>query len=506
MHPRNVGEIPDASGVGTVGNPVCVVPGTLIHANSQILQVKDIHKGINVLGHDGRYHKVSRVYKRLFKGDIYSVTVTNLGQTTVTGDHHVLALRMHNELYKMRSQSKYIPDWCLIKELEKGDVILYPLLEETCDIEAVKFDVEKSRFDFKSKALPESIKVNNDFLLLVGYYLSEGYVRTDKCKGTLGFVFGAKEKEYVNETACLMKKIFGLTPARLVRNKNKTAVDIPFYSAPLARFFAAHFGKGASNKRLPHWMMLLPPEKQKIILCSLFRGDGYVDEKRQRAKYVTISQQLAYQLKLLLLRQKIIASFSVGKAYGMHKKSYLFYIQDDESLRKISDITKIKMRIKAREKNIHKSWLDNNYYYATIREIKSNKYRGLVYNLEVDDVHSYVSDSLSLHNCGDIMKMFIKIENDIIVDAKFKTFGCGAAISTSSMVTEMVKGKSIDEALKISNKAVAEALGGLPPIKMHCSVLAEEALKSALADYYRKIGKDPSAFEPKKDSHEHHEH
>ncbi len=108
--------------------------------------------------------------------------------------------------------------------------------------------------------------------------------------------------------------------------------------------------------------------------------------------------------------------------------------------------------------------------------------------------------------CGDIMKMFIKVENDIIVDVKFKTFGCGAAISTSSMVTEMVKGKSIEDALKISNKAVAEALGGLPPIKMHCSVLAEEALKSALADYYKKTGKDPSAFEPKKESLEHHEH
>jgi nitrogen fixation NifU-like protein len=105
--------------------------------------------------------------------------------------------------------------------------------------------------------------------------------------------------------------------------------------------------------------------------------------------------------------------------------------------------------------------------------------------------------------CGDVMKMFIKVENNVIVDAKFKTFGCGAAISTSSMVTEMVKGKTIEEALKISNKAVAEALGGLPVIKMHCSVLAEEALRSALADYYKKTGKDPSAFEPKKDAHGH---
>jgi len=85
--------------------------------------------------------------------------------------------------------------------------------------------------------------------------------------------------------------------------------------------------------------------------------------------------------------------------------------------------------------------------------------------------------------CGDVMELYIKVKDDIIVDAKFKTFGCGAAIATSSMVTELVKGKSIKEALAISNRAVAEALGGLPPIKMHCSVLAEEALRSAIDDY-----------------------
>jgi len=103
--------------------------------------------------------------------------------------------------------------------------------------------------------------------------------------------------------------------------------------------------------------------------------------------------------------------------------------------------------------------------------------------------------------CGDVMKMYLKIENNIIVDVKFKTFGCGAALATSSMVTEMVKGKSIDDALKVTNKAVAEALGGLPPVKMHCSVLAEEALRSALKDYYQKQGK-PVPFEIKEHRHE----
>lgn len=91
--------------------------------------------------------------------------------------------------------------------------------------------------------------------------------------------------------------------------------------------------------------------------------------------------------------------------------------------------------------------------------------------------------------CGDVMRLYIKVENGRIVDVKFKTFGCGAAIATSSMVTDLVKGKTLDEALQISNKAVAEALGGLPKIKMHCSVLAEEALRAAIEDYRKKANK-----------------
>lgn len=88
--------------------------------------------------------------------------------------------------------------------------------------------------------------------------------------------------------------------------------------------------------------------------------------------------------------------------------------------------------------------------------------------------------------CGDVMRLYLKIEGDIIVDAKFKTFGCGAAIASSSMLTELLKGKKIDDALKISNEAVADALDGLPPVKIHCSVMAEEALKAALIDWEAK--------------------
>ncbi|MBP2649379.1 MAG: nifU [Firmicutes bacterium] len=92
--------------------------------------------------------------------------------------------------------------------------------------------------------------------------------------------------------------------------------------------------------------------------------------------------------------------------------------------------------------------------------------------------------------CGDIMRIYLKVDdNDVITDVKFKTFGCGAAIATSSMVTEMVKGKTLDEALEVTNAAVAEALGGLPPVKMHCSNLAADAMHEAIKDYKAKKGK-----------------
>jgi nitrogen fixation NifU-like protein len=105
------------------------------------------------------------------------------------------------------------------------------------------------------------------------------------------------------------------------------------------------------------------------------------------------------------------------------------------------------------------------------------------------------------------MEMYIRVKDNVITDAKFKTFGCGAAIATSSMVTDLVKGKTIEEALKISNQAVVEALGGLPPVKLHCSVLAEDALKSAIDDYLKKTtGKGLPGFKPHNEPLEEHEH
>ncbi|MBR2455448.1 MAG: Fe-S cluster assembly scaffold protein NifU [Clostridia bacterium] len=106
--------------------------------------------------------------------------------------------------------------------------------------------------------------------------------------------------------------------------------------------------------------------------------------------------------------------------------------------------------------------------------------------------------------CGDIMKMYLKIENDIITDVKFNTYGCASAIATSSIATDMIKGQPLSEALKLTNKAVVEALDGLPAVKIHCSVLAEQAIKAAVKDYYEKNGIEYNADEFKFDEDHHH--
>jgi len=483
-NPRNVGEIPDADGVGTVGNPVCLAPDTPVCMNGNFTPIMNVSANLKVLGHDGRYHRIVKATARPYKGEMYRIVAHNLGSTTVTPDHHILALKASHLLRKFRSRTKAIRDWYAADELEKGDILLYPVPNETIDTKKILLDVEKPKYDFSSKTLYDEIAVDSDFLRLVGYYLSEGYVRTQRSKGTLGFVFGSKERTYIADAILCVKRIFGLEPAETKSSRN--AVEIKFYSARLARFFSKHFGEGAVNKHVPHWMMLLLPQKQESLLCGLWRGDGYINN--QVAKFVTISGQLAFQVKNLLLRQEVIMSFLEQPASGIHKKNYSIYVKDDKSLEKLARIVGVELVIPRKLKNHHKAWFEDGYFHTPIWRLEPLTYDGLVYNLEVEDSHSYASNSMALHNCGDLMTIYIKVKDNKLQDIKFKTFGCGAAIATSSMITELARGMSLEEALKVTRKDVASALDGLPPIKMHCSNLAAEGLHAAIRDYLSKKG------------------
>jgi nitrogen fixation NifU-like protein len=138
------------------------------------------------------------------------------------------------------------------------------------------------------------------------------------------------------------------------------------------------------------------------------------------------------------------------------------------------------------------SWITNSFLYTPITDKKTEYFSGKVYNLEVDKAHSYNTTAFTVHNCGDIMRIYINVKKDpktkkeIITDIKFKTLGCAAAIATSSMITDLAKGKTIDEALKITRADVAKELDGLPPAKMHCSNLAADALHLAIKNYLKK--------------------
>lgn len=485
-NPRNVGEIPDADGVGKVGNPVCLAPDALVVSNSSFTPIMNVSANLLVLGHDGKYHRTENVMSRPYKGRMYRIVAHNLGSTMVTPDHHVLALKASHFLRKYRSRAKCILDWYAAGELEKGDILLYPVPNEVIDTEKIPFDVERSKYDFKSKALPDEIAVDKNFLRLIGYYLSEGYVRTQRSKGTLGFVFSSREEGYVKDVTLCLRRVFGLGPSDI--EKNHSAAEITFYSARLARFFLKNFGEAAVNKHIPHWIMLLPPQKQEALLCGLWRGGGYINN--EVAKFLTISEQMAYQVRGLLLRQKIVMSFLERPASGIHKKNYSIYVKDDWSLEKLARIVGAKLTIPRERKNRHKAWFENGYFHVPIWRIETLTYEGMVHNLEVEGSYSFVSNSMALHNCGDMMTVYIKVEDNKISDVKFKTFGCGAAVATSSMVTELAKGKTLQEAMKITRADVAENLGGLPPIKMHCSNLAADALHSAIEDYLKRKGSE----------------
>lgn len=477
-----MGKIKDADGIGQVGNPTCVLPDTLIYKNSGVTKINSLTKNDRVLGHTGKYHKIERIYKRKYKGKMFSILVHNLGKIVITPEHSILALKTSKFRYKFKSYQKYLPLWYSVEELEKGDVLLYPIPKETFDVKSIKLDIKKPKWDFKSKALPEEIKINNSFLRLAGYYLSEGYARTDKCKGTVGFAFNSKETDYIDDVISIMRRIFKINPAKLQTQHNATRIS--FYSARLARFFEKLFGKGAKNKHIPHWMSLLPIKKQGHLIAGLWRGDGYINN--HTAKYDTISNQLAHQLRILLLRQKIIFSFLTVPAKGMHKKNYHIYVKDSPSLRKLAKIVGIRINFSKRG-NLHKSWLDDKYYYVPIRKINSINYRGPVYNLEVENSHSYVSNCATLHNCGDIMTIYIKVKDDKISQIGFETLGCAVAIAVSSMLTEMAKGKTLDEALKIDPKSILDVAGDVPPVKSHCAVIGSQALHKAIEDYRSKV-------------------
>jgi len=495
-NPKNYGKIKNADGIGKVGNPTCLLPKEKIHKNSEVIKISNLEKNQSVLSHKGKYEKIDSIHSRKYKGNIIGIG-NKLGKINLTPEHLIFSIKLPKGQKFLRNMWKrtLISSWYHAEDLKKGDIILYPISKEQKDIKFLKIEEEKPKYDFKSKEIPKRIPLNHDLLRLFGYFLSEGDIQDKPCRTYISFSLNIKEKNIINDIKKISKNLFNLNIKIKEIEKRKTA-RVYLYSARLARWFKSLFGNGAKYKKIPDFIMNLPAKKQKSLIYGLWKGDGYVNLNRDgpRGGYVTISYQLAQQIKILLLRQNILPSIYEEKEriskWAKHKKAYRIHVGQRESLINLCSILNIKYKPKSYASV--KAWFDNNYLYIPITKIRKSKYNGKVYNLEVKNTHSFTSDALCLHNCGDIMHLYIKVKKEkgkeIIKDIKWETMGCVAAMATSSEVTELAKGKTLEEAKKITNSDVAKDLE-LPKFKLHCSNLAADALQAAIKDYEDKKNK-----------------
>ena len=468
MHPRNCGEIADADGIGNVGNPICgdimrmyikvennvIVDAKFktfgcLTANEKIVlskggweRIGNLSKGTMVINSEGKKTQVAEVYRRDYVGKLLKLVpfISPFNSFSVTPEHPIFCVkrewikgaRHHSQKcdwLRFREENLFItePDFIKAKALSKGDYLIFNVNREVKD---------NSLF-------------TQDLMRLIGYYLSEGYI---SAQGSIvAFAFNKKEKKLVKEVRYLLQSITGKEPKYRVRDN---VIEVYICSRNLVRFLMFHCKKIARDKALSEDILLLPFSKQWEMIKTYLSGDG--DNYRRRPhnsktyRIITTSQMLAIQMQEILARGGIFASIR----QILKTNCYIDNRRLKDSIQYL-----ISFKLVRNHKFIHHN---SKYFFVPIKKIDIRNFKGVVYNFQVcNEPNSYLVKGFAVHNCG-------------------------AAIATSSMVTEMVKGKTIEEALEISNKVVAEALGGLPPQKLHCSVLAEQALTAAIKDYYKK--------------------
>ena len=489
-NPKFAGEIKNPDAIGQVGNKQCLLSNEKIFLDGEFQEIDKSKKNSRVISHDSSKSNILNKFSRSYNGEI--LTLKNcLGRISLTPEHLIYALKLpkHYNFLRTKNKQKLIPAWYHAEDLNKRDIIIYPVNNKTKDINFLKIDIPKPKYDFRSKELPKMIPLNSELMRLFGYFISEGNIQDKPTRTYISFSLNINETNIIKDIKNISKQLFGLDVKIKEKPKNNLTI-VYLYNAQLARFFKNLFGNGAQQKKLPEFIMELPIDKQKSLIEGLWKGDGYVNLNRDgpRAGYSTISYQLVQQIKLLLLRQKIVSSFYEEKekiVNGInHKVSYRLHVGQRDSLINLCYILGIEYSPKS-YRSID-SWFNVNSLYTPITKIEKANYNGEVYNLEVENTHSFISDAFSLHNCGDVMKIYLKVDekDKIIKDIKFQTYGCIAAIAASDAMCELAKGKTLKQAESIKYHDILKKMGGdVPQIKVHCSVLGTEALREAIKNY-----------------------
>jgi nitrogen fixation protein NifU and related proteins len=473
--PKNFGKIKNPDARGRVGNPACgdimelelkvdkktnkikdikfrtfgcLHPKEKVNTPSGWKEISKLKKNQIVYNKNYKEAKIKDFYKGDFNGELYHIIpfISKFNSFLVTPSHPVLCIK-RNLMKKKRKSSKK-SDWLRLDKkellktkpyyleaeyLEKGDYILFQKFKEV-----------------KNKKI-----YTKDLMRLIGYYLSEGYITS---KGhTLNFAFNKNEKEYIEETKKIIKKVTGKKGNHRIR---KNVCEIYVCSKKWCNFFEKNCNKIAKDKRLSEEIMLLPFNKQWEMIKTYINGDGNIykrrknDSKTYRAD--TSSKELAIQLQQILSKGNIISSI---KIFNRPETKIEGRILKPHTLFNISfKLDKKHSFAKQTEK----------YFLIPIKKIEYKRFKGKVYNIEVSGKdHSYLTKGFAIHNCA-------------------------AAIASTSMLTQLAKGKTIEQAEKLTMKDVKDKLDDLPKIKIHCSTMAIQALKKAIEDYKKNKKNKPS--------------
>jgi len=473
LRPKNQGRIKNADAVGEAGNILCgdvmkiylkigkkkgklfikdikfetfgcLPPDEEIVTNDGWKKISELRNDCLVLNSRGKLTRIKEKYVRDYEGLIlhFFPFVSPYNSFRVTPEHPILCIK-RKWLKSARKNGK--SKWLRIDEKEL-------LSTKPRYIRAI--DVEEG--DFLVFVINKRIEGNKTFssnlMRLIGYYLSEGYFSS---KGSIvAFSFHKKEKKYIEEVKRLIKEIVGKEPKERTRG-NVTKVYI--CSRKLAKFLESVAGKYARKKALSLEILSLAPKKQWELIQTYFNGDGSLTRRRMNDtptyRLATSSKKLAVQLQQMLGRCGIFSSIKKIKT----KPSKI-----DGRIIEGSEIYSVDFKLKRKRNKFVRS--KGKYFLIPVRKITKEWYKGKVYNLHVEgNPKSYLVKGFAVHNCV-------------------------VAIANSSLLTEMVKGKTLDEVLKMKKDDLVKRLGKVPPIKIHCSVLALEALHEAIYNYLKKKG------------------
>jgi len=370
----------------------CLPPGVMIVSNPQLKAIEKVELGDKVLGHDGYYHSVQRLFRRTVNTPLIEIKPEGFLPFTVTEEHPILSVPHARH---PKGASRFRKTWLPVSKIKKGTILAYPILKETKDKESITV---KGR----------EIIINDDFLWLCGIYLAEGSVYDKDDTAYVAFSLNKDEIPLHKKLQYCLEQI-GLHTIKPTGHGRGICYRV--CSRWLVDFFISEMGTGANRKKIPHWAMTLPPSKQRSLLSGYWQGDGYYNNMARKhynhrattyyggvATTATTSRNLANGIKILLLRQGIIPGIRERQSYGNHAKSYWININNYESLCLLADIIekpfpRQPLRYKIR------MYMDNDYLYTKVRNIKLIPFEGEVFNLEVEGANSYATEGGMLHNC-----------------------------------------------------------------------------------------------------------